>query len=29
MNNASMSIAGINVIAVAGLRRRRAAAPLS
>ena len=29
MNNAPMSIPGIDVVAVAGLRRRRAAAPLS
>jgi hypothetical protein len=29
MNNAPMSIAGIDVVAVAGLRRLRAAAPLS
>jgi hypothetical protein len=29
MNNAPMSIAGIDVFPVAGLRRRRAAVPLS
>jgi hypothetical protein len=29
MNNVPMLIAGIDVVAVAGLRRRRAAAPLS